>query len=73
LHGLAQLFRYGRYDLFYVRSVGDSLLHERKALVNGFADASDGLQDRVQLSLLSPAAPRSCLSRRLFFCQSTPM
>jgi hypothetical protein len=73
LHGVAQLFRYGRSDLFYVRSVGESLLHKRKALVNGFADASDGLQDRIQLSLLSPATPRSCLPRSLLFCQNTLM
>jgi hypothetical protein len=73
LHDTAQLFRYGLSDLSDVRYLGDGLLHKREALVNRFAHASDGLQDRVQLRLLSPATSRNCLPRSLLFFQSTPV
>jgi hypothetical protein len=43
LHGVAQLFRYGLFDLFYIRFVGDSLLNKHKALVNGLAHDGEGL------------------------------
>jgi hypothetical protein len=59
LYGVAQLVRCGLSDLFNVGFVGNGLLHKRKALVNKFAHAGNGLQDRVQLRLFESR----CFSR----------